>query len=105
MCVFWHVLCWCICVGLCQKMAKLSGMRCLLRSLAVGVSIMSVTEKCVGEYFSAFCTYIYLYCAQFGFEKCATKYTFQQVLIVDKSVVLQATSPNGSETVSQDITS
>lgn len=34
-------------------------MKCLVRSLAVGVSIMSVTEKCVGEDFSAFSLYIY----------------------------------------------
>lgn len=44
-------------MGLCQEMAELSGMRCLLHSLAVGVSIMRVTEGClcVGECFSAFC--------------------------------------------------
>lgn len=49
-------LCERICVGLCQEMAELSGMRCLLHSLAVGVSIMRVTEGClcVGEFFSAF---------------------------------------------------
>lgn len=44
-----------ICVGLCQKMAELSGMRWLLHSLAVGGSIMRETEGClcVGECFSA----------------------------------------------------
>lgn len=44
-------------MGLCQEMAEFSGMRCLLHSLAVGVSIMRVTEGClcVGECFSAFC--------------------------------------------------
>lgn len=55
-------LCECICVGLCQEMAELSGMRCLLHSLAVGVNIMRVTEGClcVGECFSALCVYIYI---------------------------------------------
>ena len=59
-----------LCVGLCQEMAELSGMRCLLHSLAVGVSIMRVTEGflCVGECFSAFCRmcmysmYVYVQC-------------------------------------------
>lgn len=58
-------LCRRICVGLCQEMAELSGMRCLLHSLAVGVSIMRVTEGClcVGECFSAFCVmYMYSMC-------------------------------------------
>lgn len=49
-------LCERVCVGLCQEMAELSGMRCLLLGMAVGVSIMRVTEGClcVGECFSAF---------------------------------------------------
>lgn len=37
----------CVCVGLCQEMVELSGMRCFLHSLAVGVSIMRVTEACL----------------------------------------------------------
>lgn len=39
-------------------------MRCLLHSLAVGVSIMRVTEGClcVGECFSAFCVCMYSMC-------------------------------------------
>lgn len=60
-------LCEHICVGLCQEMAELSGMRCLLHSLAVGVSIMRVTEGClcVGECFSAFCLmYMYSICVR-----------------------------------------
>lgn len=40
-------LCEHICVGLCQEMAELSGRRCLLHSLAVGVSIMRLTEGCL----------------------------------------------------------
>ncbi len=46
-----------VCVGSCQEMPELSGMRCLLHSLAVGVSIMRVTEGClcVGECFSTSC--------------------------------------------------
>lgn len=54
-----------ICVGLCQEMAELSGMRCLLHSFSVGVSIMRVTEAClcVGECFSAFCLCICTVCA------------------------------------------
>lgn len=51
-------------MGLCQEMAELSGMRCLLHSLAVGVSIMRVTEGClcVGECFSTFCVCIPTVC-------------------------------------------
>lgn len=47
-------------MGSCQEMTELSGMRCLLHSLAVGVCIMRVTEGClcVGECFSAFVVYI-----------------------------------------------
>lgn len=54
----------CICVGTCQETAELSGMRCLLHSSAVGVSIMRVTEGClcVGECFSAFCVCICTVC-------------------------------------------
>lgn len=65
--VFRVQLCERICVGLCQGMAELSGMRCLPHSLAVGVSIMRVTEGClcVGECFSAFCVCICIVaCAQ-----------------------------------------
>lgn len=54
-------------MGLCQAMAELSGMRCLPHSLAVGVSIMRVTEGClcVGECFSASCICICtVICAQ-----------------------------------------
>lgn len=49
-------------MGLCQKMAELSGMRCLLHSLAVGVSIMRATEGClcVGECFSALFSNVYV---------------------------------------------
>lgn len=36
-----------ICVGLCQEMAELSGMRRLLHSLVVGVSVMRVAEACL----------------------------------------------------------
>lgn len=36
-----------VCVGLCQEMAELSGTRCLLHSLAVGVSVMRATEACL----------------------------------------------------------
>ena len=57
-------VCVCVCVGSCQAMAELSGMRCLLHSLAVGVSIMRVTEGClcVGDCFSAFCVCMYSMC-------------------------------------------
>lgn len=53
-----------ICVGLCQEMAELSGRRCLLHSLAVGVSIMRLTEGClcVGECISALCECICTVC-------------------------------------------
>lgn len=55
-------LCERVCVGLCQEMAELSGRRCLLHSLAVGVSIMRVTEAClcVGANVSLHSAYAYV---------------------------------------------
>lgn len=52
----------CMCVGSCQETAELSGMRCRLHSLALGVSIMRATQGClsVGERFSTFSIYIHL---------------------------------------------
>lgn len=55
-------LCERVCVGLCQEMAELSGRRCLLHSLAVGVRIMRVTEAClcVGANVSLHSAYAYV---------------------------------------------
>lgn len=50
-------------------------MRCLLHSLAVGVSIMRVTEGClcVGECFSAFCVYMRTVCVEMCVSQCAVQ--------------------------------
>lgn len=62
-----------LCGPVCQEMAELSGMRCLLHSLAVGVSIMRVAEAClrvcVGECFSASCLCICTVRGSAGEEK------------------------------------
>lgn len=72
-------------------MAKLSGMRCLVRSLAVGVSIMSETESAwvSEEEKNILCIFLDIRCSvQFVSLKIQTRKTmvFSQLLIVDKLV-------------------
>lgn len=79
-----------ICVGLCQEMAELSGRRCLLHSLAVGVSIMRLTEGClcVGECISALCECIRTVCvcapSEWVFSKCTIISSVCQFSMVTK---------------------
>lgn len=79
-----------ICVGLCQEMAELSGRRCLLHSLAVGVSIMRLTEGClcVGECISALCECICTVCvcapSEWVFSKCTIISSVCQFSMVTK---------------------
>lgn len=77
-------------MGLCQEMAELSGIRCLLHSLAVGVSIMRLTEGClcVGECISALCECIRTVCvrapSECVFSKCTIISSVCQFSMVTK---------------------
>lgn len=71
-------------------MAELSGIRCLLHSLAVGVSIMRLTEGClcVGECISALCECIRTVCvrapSECVFSKCTIISSVCQFSMVTK---------------------
>lgn len=82
-------------MGLCQEMAELSGRRCLLHSLAVGVSIMRVTEAClcVGANVSLHSAYAYV-------QYVPSKYTIISSVCQFSAATKgghSGYSPNGSE--------
>lgn len=85
-----------ICVGLCQKTAELSGMRCLLHSLAVGVSIMRATQGCLCGRMFLYILHVYMYstCVSLS-SKCAMKTTFFFFTVTESGY--SGYSPDGKE--------
>lgn len=86
-----------VCVGLCQEMAELSGTRCLLNSLAVGVSVMRATEACLcGRVFLCILR-MHMYCTKCAYLK-HTIYIFSlQCFPVVTKGGYSGYSPNGSK--------